>query len=145
MTLGEWRPAYTGNFIGEIPLEDRQGRTIELRHPAILYFPKSGCHFCILAEEEIRVYVIHRRSSSSVPFYAISNDGPAYVDSLNERLTAEVIVAALKRPVSALGFIKDFPMTIRTDPAGRVRHAFVGVAKEEQFDFLYSSTEPARR
>jgi hypothetical protein len=125
---GQWRNQIVGNRIGELPVEDFSDRAVQLQHPSILYFFSRECRFCPPASERINAHVA-AYGTGGLPVYAITNEWD-FPEEEARKFAPGIQVIRLTRTVPHLTFLTEIPLLVRTDAAGAVQGAFVGVPKD---------------
>jgi|tagenome__1003787_1003787.scaffolds.fasta_scaffold20988922_12 hypothetical protein len=122
---GRWRESIEGDRVGELPLEDMAGKVVQLRHPSILFFFDRQCRFCPAASQQLITYV-SAHGTAGLPVYAITHEW-RYPQEEARKFAPGVLVVRLTRTVPNLDFVTDIPLLVRTDAAGVIQHAYVGV------------------
>jgi hypothetical protein len=131
---GQWRDRIVGSPVGSLPLEDLAGQPVELKHPSVLYFFDRECRFCPPASAQLNAYVA-ANGTGGVPVYAITNDWD-FPQEEARKFSPGVRIVRLTQTVPHLTFVTEIPLLVRTDAAGAVQGAFVGVPQDSVLALL---------
>lgn len=125
---GQWRDKIVGSSVGELPLEDLAGNAVKMRHPSVVYFFSRDCRFCPPASARLNSFVA-AHGTAGLPVYAITNEWE-FPEEEARKFAPGVQVVRLTRTVPQLTFLTEIPLLVRTDAAGSVEGAFVGVPQD---------------
>lgn len=127
---GRWRPELRGHPLGELSIEDVNSSARTLVHPSILMFVTPECPFCYDAVVEL-ASLRRRGLPDSTRVYVIVRAGREAFRLFLDRIEDRAPVLRLSRPSTRLAFVTDVPLTVRTDAAGAIVQAFVGMPNQE--------------
>ena len=127
-TRGEWHPEIIGKAVGKPPLESQRGDPILLEHPAMIYFFRMDCAPCENAAHRLAEFAESGRRTD-FKIYAITPDRVMIAQSALRPLPANIVIGRLLRGSPTLTFVRDVPLIVRTDKAGIVVKAYVGIPK----------------
>lgn len=126
---GGWRPALEGRGVGELPAMAVSGHEVQIQHPALVYFFQTDCSPCAPVVGRLNQFASTRRPGG-LPIYALTNSIHFTADSARV-FSPEIHPVRLRNTTQELNFLQELPMLVRTDAAGLIKAAFVGVPSPE--------------
>jgi hypothetical protein len=131
---GAWRHALEGEDLGDIPVMDVAGNSMQIAHPATIYFFETNCGPCAPVTERLNQFVASRRPGG-LPVYALTNSMTFSRDSAR-LFVPGVQPLRLRKTTRELKVIKELPLVVQTDAEGRVLRAYVGQTTDAALTLL---------
>lgn len=139
---GEWRQDFTGENVRRLAVAGLDGGSVEVRHPSILYFFRADCVYCPEAEEGF-LAALDDTVLSRLRVYAITNADTSVLDDYAAGMPGAIRIVVPSGPNPQLRFVDRVPTFLRTDSAGRVVGAYVGIPNDEIVTKLVSPDRSA--
>ncbi len=137
---GEWVPALVGQGLPTLRMRTPGGRVSSLlEHPAVVYFFADNCRFCEPARQRLN-WLADNLAAGGVRLYAVTFDST----KLGGTFAPSVRVIPLHGKPLTFAFVTRIPLFVRTDTAGVVRLAYVGIPDERVLVVLLGVGQPGR-
>jgi thiol-disulfide isomerase/thioredoxin len=133
---GEWDESLLGHRLESVQLTDHRERGFELPHPSVIYFYTEECEYCDVAGQRLKRFVAGIEDNS-VPVFAITSQG-RMPRSAVEALAPTITVVLLSETNGSMNIVQAVPLIVRTDSAGTIIHAWVGVPDDSSLRSLLS-------
>lgn len=132
---GAWQAGPVGTPLTDLPVVDAAGTAVSVEHPALIYVYASDCRYCTPMEERLARFF--SRHGAPVSLYALA---PARDTGRAGAVRQTFQQIQLTRGEPRLSFVQRVPYLVRTDTAGEVIKAYVGLAEP---DVLREMSAPA--